>query len=386
MVSGRPRVLFVNGGILGLIAFHQFLRRTLPAQDAIEGEHIVLTEGLTRPERLVRRLLALRLWKDGVLGVSNLDFARFRLELFAGLLARRRMTALGLDRFDVLHFHRQATAYGSLDLMSRIPAIVSFDCTQEPVVRPAPRIERLTYRPNVRADGIIFRRAFALIAASQWAADSAREYYPDCETPIHVMPTPVPLDLFDPAWIDARRQRAGAGLAPRLLFMGGDFPRKGGHDLLAAWEAGRFRDRATLDVVTDWPISRVPAGVVVHRGIRAYTADWAERWMAADAFVLPTRNEAFGLVFEEAAAAGLPAIGTSHNAVPELIRDGETGILVGVGDRDALGGAMHRLIESPELRDRMGRHARHLVEQRADPFTYMAALTAMVVAAARTRP
>ncbi len=51
---------------------------------------------------------------------------------------------------------------------------------------------------------------------------------------------------------------------------------------------------------------------------------------------MPTRNEAFGLVYQEAAAAGLPAIGTNHNAVPEIIIDGETGLLVPVGDRDAL--------------------------------------------------
>ena len=46
---------------------------------------------------------------------------------------------------------------------------------------------------------------------------------------------------------------------------------------------------------------------------------------------MPTRNEAFGLVFQEAAAAGLPAIGTRLNAIPEIVADGETGILVHPG-------------------------------------------------------
>jgi glycosyltransferase involved in cell wall biosynthesis len=383
VVSARPRVLFVNGGILGLVAFHQFLKRALPAQSIIQADHIVLTDALTRPERAVRKLLAIRLWKDGAFGLANLDLLRFRMELFAGLLARRRIAARAAAAFDVLHFHRQATAYGSLDLLARIPSIVSIDSTQDCVMRPAAKLERLTYGPNLRIDGAIFRRAFALVAASQWAADSVREYYPDCRTPIHVMPTPVPLDLFDPAWVEARRGRAAAGVRPRLLFVGGDFPRKGGADLLAAWEAGGFHERATLDLVTDWPLGRVPAGVVVHRGVRAYTPEWIARWAAADGFVLPTRNEAFGLVYEEAAAAGLPAIGTRHNAVPELVKDDETGLLVGIGDRVALGHAMQRLIESAELRERFGRRARQIVEQIADPDTYLTKLTAIILEAAR---
>src|SRR5688572_17850557 len=116
------RVLFVNGGILGLISLYHFLERMLPSQSALIGEQILLTEGLTLPERAVRKLAAIRLWKDGLFGQSNLDVVRFRLELFSGLLARRRIERAGVRRFDVLHFHRQPAAYASLDLMQRVPS------------------------------------------------------------------------------------------------------------------------------------------------------------------------------------------------------------------------------------------------------------------------
>ncbi len=380
-----PRVLFVNGGILGLLTFHHFVRRMMPTQTAVSWESILLTEDLTLGARAVRRVLGARLWKDGLLGIANLDLARFRRELFAGLLARRRIARAGPA--DVLHFHRQATAYGSLDLMRRVPSIVSVDCTQDCVIQTArTELERATYAFNVRMDGAIFRRAFAIVAASQWAAGTLRDRYPDCTTPIHVMPNPVLLDCFDESWIDGRARRAKGGEPPRLLFVGGDFPRKGGYDLLTAWEAGGFHARARLDVVTDWPLARpLPAGVTVHRGVRAHSAEWADRWAAADIFVLPTRNEAFGLAFQEAAAAGLPAIGPSANAVPEIICDGQTGLLVPPGDPAALSAAMDRLIASPELRHAFGLRARAFIEESADSDQYLSRLLAIIMEAAGCR-
>jgi alpha-maltose-1-phosphate synthase len=380
----KPRVLFVNGGILGLLTFHQFLERMLPTQSAIDWAPIVLTEGLTLRARAVRRLLGTRAWKDGLFGVANLDLARFRLELFAGLLARHRITSAG--RCDVLHFHRQATAYGSLDLMRRVPSIVSIDCTQDCVIAPAGRLERKTYRPNLLMDGAIFRRAAVLVAASRWAADSLRDYYPDCRTPIHVLPTPVLTHLFEAAWIEQRRARAAQGAKPRVLFVGGDFPRKGGRDLLAAWQAGGFHARATLDLVTDWPLADpLPPGVVKHSGIRSHTPEWTERWAAADVFVLPTRNDARPNALQEAAAAGLPAIATRITALPEMVTHGETGLLVPAGDTAAIAEALERLIASPALRDALGRRARAFILDVASPDRYLSTLIDIVLTVAKTR-
>lgn len=375
----RPRVAFVNGGILGLIAFDHFLREYLPRQSAIAFEHILLTADLTLPERAFRRVLCQRLWRDGWLGVVNPDLARLRYELNAGLLARRRLGAAG--SFDLLHFHRQATAYGSLDLMKSIPSIVSIDTAQNCVIDTATsRLERASYAPNVRLDGAVFRRASVILSTSQWAANSVRRLYPDCRTPVRVLPNPVMLDHFDRRWADQRRARAQAGKLPHLLFMGGDFPRKGGPELLAAWREGAFAGRATLELVTNWELAdALPAGVTHTRGVALHTAEWARCWAAADAFVMPTRNEAFGLVYQEAAAAGAPAIGPRHNAVPEIILDGETGILVTPGDRRALINAMDTLIASAELRHRLGTRARAVIEQAANPDRYLETLTSLVL-------
>jgi starch synthase len=372
-----PRVAFVNGGILGLLSYAKWLRRSFADDRDIHAEHFVLTEHLTLTERIVRRVLCQRLWPDPR-GWRNLDLARFRQEYHAGLEARRRLLARGLERFDVLHFHAQATAYASLDLMRQRPSIVSIDCTQRCAMQSmTSAVERRTLWPNIRRDGRIFQRAAAIVSPSTWAADDLREMYPGLRKPIHVMPTPVALDLFDAHWADERCLRPRA--RPQCLFVGGDFPRKGGYDLLGAWTAGGFAARAELTLMTDWPIGRaLPPGVRQLRGVQGHSPEWRAAWQDADLFVMPTRNEAFGFVYQEAGAAALPAIGSRLNAVPEIIEDGQTGLLVTPGNMAELVAALDTLIGSAELCDRLGRAARRKIEIDASPDAHRQRLVAVI--------
>lgn len=375
------RALFVNSGILGQKTFARFIAEEFAGgTGGICARQIVLTNDLTFSDRVTRRLLCTRLWPDGLAGLHNLDLFRYRAELNAGLTARRRIARLEAagQRFDVLHFHHQATAYASLERMRQTPSIVSIDCTQRCVLdRARSAIETRSYRPNAKRDGEIFRAARLIVAASAWAAACVHAEYPDCATEILVMPVPVQLDAFEPLWIDDRyRRTASAGSRPRLLFMGGDFYRKGGDILLAAWDAGDFGRQATLDIVTAYPPDHLPAGVTVHTGVTAYSPEWRAFWQNADIFVLPTRDEAFGMVFQEAAAAGLPSVGTRINAIPELVSDGQHGLLVEPGNVEELTHALERLLASAERRRELGHSAREHAARTADPSHYRAALVA----------
>ncbi|MDF5724548.1 MAG: glycosyltransferase family 4 protein [Rhizonema sp. PD37] len=74
----------------------------------------------------------------------------------------------------------------------------------------------------------------------------------------------------------------------------------------------------------------------------------------AKIFVLPSINETFGIVLIEAMYYGLPIITTNVAAIPELITDGENGLLVPPANSSALAEALSKLIENPELRTKMG--------------------------------
>jgi glycosyltransferase involved in cell wall biosynthesis len=191
-----------------------------------------------------------------------------------------------------------------------------------------------------------------------------------------VLPYPV-RDVFG-ADVALDRARRGNDATPvRVLFIGGDFPRKGGDALLAAWRDANFGAAASLDLVTDWPVAadNLPAGVTVVRGVTPYSQRWIDLWRAADVFVMPSAHEAFGIVYEEAAAAGVPAVGTAINAVPEIIVDGETGLLVPPRDPKALGAALRALLADPQAVADLGAAGRRRVLSRYT-WTKVAASTA----------
>jgi glycosyltransferase involved in cell wall biosynthesis len=80
-------------------------------------------------------------------------------------------------------------------------------------------------------------------------------------------------------------------------------------------------------------------------------------------------GEPFGQVVIEGMAAGKPVVATNGGGVPEIVRDGETGYLVPMGDADAMAQAMTRLLENPALATRMGEQGRQRVR---DHFTIQA--------------
>jgi glycosyltransferase involved in cell wall biosynthesis len=84
----------------------------------------------------------------------------------------------------------------------------------------------------------------------------------------------------------------------------------------------------------------------------------------SDAFVMASRWEGLGLVFLEAMAASLPVVATRVSAVPEVVVDGETGLLVPVDDPDALAAALARLAGDADLRRRLGDAGARRVRER----------------------
>lgn len=87
-----------------------------------------------------------------------------------------------------------------------------------------------------------------------------------------------------------------------------------------------------------------------------------ELYAQADCFALASFAEGIPVVLMEAMAMELPCVTTHITGIPELIRDGRDGLLVAPGDEKSLAEALQRLMEDPELRERLGRAGRARVE------------------------
>jgi glycosyltransferase involved in cell wall biosynthesis len=101
------------------------------------------------------------------------------------------------------------------------------------------------------------------------------------------------------------------------------------------------------------------AGAVGQDELRAYYDD-------AQLFCLPTFAEGLGVVLIEAMASGLPVVSTQVMGVPEVVEDGETGLLVTAGRADLLAASIERLALAPELRERMGQAGTRWVREEFD--------------------
>jgi glycosyltransferase involved in cell wall biosynthesis len=87
-----------------------------------------------------------------------------------------------------------------------------------------------------------------------------------------------------------------------------------------------------------------------------------ESYQSADVFVLTSESEGMPAVTLEAMSCGLPIVTTNVPGNQEIVRDGENGFLINVGDTEALAKSLARLIEGRELRQRMGERSRQLMQ------------------------
>lgn len=117
-----------------------------------------------------------------------------------------------------------------------------------------------------------------------------------------------------------------------------------------------------------------------------------QQYLCHDVFVWPAIREAFGFVFLEAQASGLPVAGGATFGVPDIVEDGRTGLLSPEGDAGALAASLRRLILNRGLRSAMGGAARAHILSRHDLTAGAARLDALLHAAqkhylgVRTRP
>jgi starch synthase len=154
-----------------------------------------------------------------------------------------------------------------------------------------------------------------------------------------------------------------------VLFIGVDFPRKGGRELLEAFRMVRRRlPDARLHLVGPKELAIPPAleaGVTFHgylnKGVPADRDRLAELYRRCCLFAMPSLWEPFGIAPLEAMVNQVPCLVTNRWALKEMVVPGETGDLVECGDIDDLAAKLSSLLSDPEALRRMGENGRQIV-------------------------
>ena len=211
-------------------------------------------------------------------------------------------------------------------------------------------------------------RADVVMVPSRYSAAVAADVYAVPRGRLAVVPEPIDLAEWRRRFTAVRGPSAGR---PTVLCVARLYPRKRVDDLLVAADLLRRRiPRVQVRIVGDGP--EAPKIRALHRrlglGDSVVLLGHVDRnalaleYSRADCFCLPTVQEGFGLVFAEAMAAGLPVVACRAAAVPEVVRDRETGILVEPRSPVALADALAQLLDDERMRKEMGMAGQTAVE------------------------
>jgi len=228
---------------------------------------------------------------------------------------------------------------------------------------------------------LLLRDADAFVAMSERIREEFLSAGVPAERIAH-LPHGVDTTRFRPAGPDERaalRRRLGLPVDALVVAWTGRLLKgKGLETLLAAFERVAVGEpRAHLLLVgsghgqalsiEDELRRQVEASGFAARVTLAGRVDDVEGWLrASDVFAFPSLFEALGISLIEAAACGLPCVGSRTGGIVDVIEDGRTGRLVPPGDADALEAALRALLAHPDQRAAMGQAGRRLCLRRFD--------------------
>jgi glycosyltransferase involved in cell wall biosynthesis len=209
---------------------------------------------------------------------------------------------------------------------------------------------------------------FRIVCPSRWLAELARKSPLLGHLPVEVITNSVDTTIFTPGPGDAVRALFGIPRGAVVVAFGSHpaTPRKGFAHLLEATAARRRDGRIVLLAVGEPLASARDEPGVAWAGTVPARAPMAELMRGADLLCLPTMADALGIVLLEAAAVGIPTVAYDAGGPRDAVRDGETGLLVPVGDVAALGRAVEALCDDPARRAAMGAAGRRLMEREFD--------------------
>jgi len=306
----------------------------------------------------------------------------------------RLSSVLRRERIDIVHCHMAiASACASpIARLSRVPVLIETAHGRE-IWREGKRL-----RGSFWVDRQVGRLTDRFIAVSEAVA---RHLIENKRIPIHkitVIRNGRDLSQYQPAnCAQAREARVELLLeqdAPVILMLA-RFSIEKGHRLLIESVRQLISRWPQLIVLLagDGPLENEIKAQCARFGLAnnvrflGYRSDTQKLLAAADIVVLPSRIEGLPLVAVEALASGRAVVGTAVGGTPEVVINGDTGLVVPPEDPIRFGEALESLLCDPERRKRMGTRGRKLVEERFDVRSQVERTTALyseLLGAART--
>ncbi|OSJ14857.1 hypothetical protein BST63_14290 [Bradyrhizobium canariense] len=304
-------------------------------------------------------------------GQRGLFAAQFVFFLALMKLILRRVTG----KIDLLHIHlsdwgssyRKATL-GVVARMLGVPYVVHLHgAVFDEFWGAAPR------RLAAAIDSLFLHSRQIIVLGNYWA-ETIKSRLPDVADKIVIMP-------------NATRSASRVQIPPtdsrvRITSLGQLGERKGTAQLIEALAKLSSKPGWVATIAGDGKVNEARARLA-ELGLkdRVNVPGWlgpdatAELLSKTDVLVLPSFAENLPMVILEAFAHGISVISTPVGAIPEVVESGRNGILVPVGDVDALASALERLLQAPEIRGSLGRAAREDHGKKYEVKAYVAALS-----------
>lgn len=337
----------------------------LATQLAAQGHDVVVlcrqpsgTDAITHPttDLVSEGVRLVRVAEDPAHFVFEKDLLAWTLAM--GHAMTRAGLALGSWRPDVIHAHDWLVAHPAVALAEafRVPLVATIHATEA-----GRHSGWLSHPLNQQVHSVewwLANRADSLITCSSAMRGEAGHLFEVDTADVSVLHNGI-----EPNGWKVRAKDVGAARRtysphgdPLLLFFGRIEWEKGIQDLIAALPRIRRFHRGTRVVVagggsqTEWLQDQARK----HRVLRAveFVGHLSDRSLAAlltaaDAVVLPSRYEPFGIVALEAAAAGTPLVASTAGGLGEVVQDGVTGLSFAPGDVDGLARAVRDVLSDP---------------------------------------
>jgi len=285
----------------------------------------------------------------------------YRYLVKCGLDVWRICRLIRHERPDIVHANTRVTTIlaGTLALLKRWGGLLPRDLVIINHVRDKD--------PLPRWKGWVIKQADWLIANSQ----QVKQFLVESGAPsgrVQVIYNGIDLAQFNPA------PEGDAKLASRLTFIGQIYPRKGLNYLLAAVaKLKQAYPQSVLQIAGQDPTSDQRylkeyqqlsrrLGITDRVQWLGYYEDIVALLSRTSILVLPALEEPFGRVLIEAMAMKVPVVATQGGGIPEVVVEGQTGLLVPSANSAELARAIQRLLDDQELRRRFGQRGREVVE------------------------